>query len=318
MDQKQKKPRTLAQVKLQQNLKNAGETLKRHGLKAHTRDKHALVKHRREGRPNSEFFEQHKNAPGPKTVRAPRVNIKNTNFIEMMPETTNRTFKTRKNRLSQLTAMKKEAESYLKQAAKLEEQCARKINTLRNKAKQELQKLKQENSFLTNTTLKRKNTKILRPRTATSRLVSAKINTPKSITKTSPNIFVQSGKKGLVSEKGRAWHANIAKARQDIQTFLKSHGIQEKPTGTVAVKYASLLRKDPSSAVTFRNKILEDIQSKKEGQSSTRKTTRALAPASAPEFTPSSISTTPTSTTTIAPSTPAPRPAPNPFGFLTT
>lgn len=345
MDQEFKKSRTLAQVKLQQNLKNAGETLKRYGLKAHTRDKHALVKHRRAGRPNSEFFAGRqaitaRKAKSP-TRPARSVKIEKNEFIEMMPETTNQ-ISTRKNttrRLRQITAMKKQADTYAKQAAKVEEECAKKINTLRQKAKEELQKIRmQETSlknFLMNKPISRRNLKITKPKPLTtlksSKNLTIQLTSPKSINNSSSNtsnIFVASGKKGLTSEKGRAWHANIAKARQDIQTFLKSHGIQEKPTGTVAVKYASLLRKDPASASSFRNTVLANIQKKLSASTKlatpierpniTRRSPRLVNPSVPPSIpAPPQTPSPPTSTSPAPPTPQNPNPNPNPLAFLT-
>jgi hypothetical protein len=297
MDQQERKERTLAQIKLQQNLKNAGETLKRYGLKAHTRDKHALVKHRRSGRPNAEFFEERGAAASNRavllssparpirTAKAPRrpVVIEKNEFIEMMPNTSNqinKAKKTYKKRVQNYTALRKDAEDLQRKAGKIEEECAQKIIKMRALAKERLERAKEEEkaltSFIKTHGFSSKNIKVKRPMTTmkkSSQMTAlTQLETPKSIEKKN-NIFVKSGKKGLTSEKGRAWHANIAKARQDIQSYLQSQGITQKPTGTVAIQYASLLRKDPSAAATFRSKILQDIKAKTQKNISTSTST---------------------------------------------
>jgi vacuolar-type H+-ATPase subunit I/STV1 len=184
-----------------------------------------------------------------------------------MPETSNQSAMRKKNitrRFRSLTSLKKGADELQRKAAKIEEECAEKINKLRSLAKEKIQQAKAEEKSLTSNlrtrNFSRRNVRLIRPN-RTKRNNQTQLRTPNSVVK-KINIFVKSGRKGLTSEKGKAWHANIARARQNIQSFLQSQGITQKPTGTAAIKYASLLRKDPASAATFRAKIVEDMKSR--------------------------------------------------------
>jgi hypothetical protein len=296
MDQKAKKERTLAQVKLQQNLKNAGETLKARGLKAHTKVKHDLVKHRRQGKPNSEFFQELAvNIKAPRvTARKPRTTRKptralSTEFIEMIPTTPSSkrssSSRTLKRNTENVNILLKKSMTLRKRADKIQEHCEKKIKKLIELA---ATAEKQANTKMSGT-----KTKLFTARKTPApikRFVSNsdQLATPETVEKPKNDLFIEAGKKGLTSEKGKAWHANIAKAREELQGFLKSQGINKKATGTAAVQLASIMRKDPSSAAAFKNRLLTTMKNRSQAPPSQLKTpsvsTVTIEPSSTPSF----------------------------------
>lgn len=240
------KPRSAALLQLNQNKRNAAKTLKERGKKANMASMMALVRHRREGKSNDEYFSA-LNSSTANTVAlvtgASAPTVANTTVKKERTPAQAAANQRRRNATAALKAMGLKANSasvkqYLnsRKGAAVAPSPAANMNNI---SLEEAEELVLESPAAILPTVEE--AKVLKKATMS---------------------HSEAGKKAATSEKGAAWLDQVTAAKRNLNASFVEVGLNKKATRANAMRLASTRRNNPGKARNVELNILTNAQGK--------------------------------------------------------